>query len=119
LGVAVAVKTGVKVLVALAVGVIVAVAVEEDVDVALGVFVEVRVKLEVAVGVAVLVKVFVGVIVFVTVDVAADTVNTAPFNGAPLKLTGPVPLAPVRSVIFAIPVWNVPLAAPVKESATR
>ena len=119
LGGAVAVKIGVKVRVALAVGVIVAVLVNVAVRVKVGVLVFVGVKVAVAVGVFVLVKVFVGVRVFVTVDVADDRVTTAPFNGAPLKFTGPVPLVPDKSVELRIVVWKVPLAPPVKLSTTR
>jgi hypothetical protein len=118
-GSAVAVNTGVKVLVALAVGVIVGVEVEEDVVVKVGVFVFVAVKVAVTVGVFVLVKVDVGVRVSVTVEVADDKVIVAPFNGAPLKFTGPVPLVPVRSVALRIVVWKVPFALPVKLSTTR
>jgi len=63
----------------------------------------------------------VGVLVglFVTVAVAEDTVTTAPFKGAPLKFTGPVPLAPDRFVTFMMPVWKAPLAVAEKLSTTR
>jgi len=118
-GVAVAVKIGVKVLVALAVGVMVGVPVFVTVGVKLGVLVFVAVKVEVAAGVLVLVKVAVGVKVFVIVEVADDRVMVAPFKGAPLKFTGPVPLDPDKSVGLRIVDWKVPFATPVKLSTTR
>jgi hypothetical protein len=119
LGTAVAVNVVVKVRVALAVGVIVAVFVLVAVRVKVGVLVFVGVKVADAVGVFVLVKVFVGVRVFVIVGVAGERVITAPFNGAPVKFTAPVPLVPDRSAAFRIAVWKVPLALPVKLSTTR
>lgn len=106
-------------LVELAVGVIVAVLVNVAVRVKVGVLVFVDVKVAVAVGVFVLVEVIVGVRVWVAVEVANDRVITAPFNGAPLKFTAPVPLVPERSVGLRIVVWKVPLAPPVKLSTTK
>ena len=63
----------------------------------------------------------VGVMVglLVGVKVAEPMVITAPFKGAPEKLTAPVALDPVRSVTFTILDWKVPLALPEKLSATK
>jgi hypothetical protein len=107
-GVPVTVKEGVAV--AVAVGVAEGGGVAVRVRVRVGVRVKVEVEEAVAVEVTVEVRVLVAVELGVGVPVAAATVMTAPFKGAPLKLTGPEALDPVRSVLERREAWKVPVA---------